>query len=71
MKLIMTCIKKFLYAKKNIDFFSTPSHESDVDLLEKFNVKIHKIGSDDAVNLPFLKYVARTKKIIILFNRHV
>ncbi len=59
--------KIFKYAKKkNIDFFSTPSHESDVDLLEKFNVKIHKIGSDDAVNLPFLKYVARTKKIIIL-----
>ena len=52
--------------EKNLEFFSTPSHESDVDILEKLNVNIHKIGSDDAVNLPFLKYVAKTNKIIIL-----
>jgi len=60
--------KKILdYSKeKNLEFFSTPSHESDVDMLEKLNVNIHKIGSDDAVNLPFLKYVAKTNKIIIL-----
>ena len=54
------------YSKKqNLEFFSTPSHESDVDMLEKLNVNIHKIGSDDAANLPFLKYVAKTNKIII------
>ncbi len=59
--------KIYKYAKsRGLDFFSTPSHESDVDLLEKIDVPIHKIGSDDAVNLPFLEYVAKTKKIIIL-----
>ena len=55
------------YSKiQNLEFFSTPSHETDVDMLENLNVNIHKIGSDDAVNLPFLKYVAKTNKIIIL-----
>ncbi len=57
----------FQYAEsKGIDWFSTPSHESDVDLLEKLNVAVYKIGSDDAVNLPFLSYVARKGKPIIL-----
>jgi sialic acid synthase SpsE len=49
-----------------LDWFSTPSHASDVDLLEKLGVGAHKIGSDDAVNLPFLRYVARTGKPIIM-----
>ena len=57
----------FAYAsEKGLDWFSTPSHESDVDMLEHLNVGVHKIGSDDAVNLPFLRYVARTGKPIIL-----
>lgn len=57
----------FAYAEaKGLDWFSTPSHETDVDLLEKLRVGAHKIGSDDAVNTPFLKYVARTRKPIIL-----
>ena len=57
----------FAYAEsKGLDCFSTPSHESDVDLLESFGVGIHKIGSDDAVNIPFLRYVARTGKPMIL-----
>ena len=59
--------KIFEYAGSlRLDWFSTPSHESDVDLLEKLNVSAYKIGSDDAVNIPFLKYVARRKKPIIL-----
>lgn len=59
--------KVFEYAeKKGLDWFSTPSHETDVDLLEKCGVGAHKIGSDDAANLPFLRYVARTGKPIIL-----
>ena len=49
-----------------LDWFSTPAHETDVELLEGFNVKLYKIGSDDAVNIPFLKYVARKKKPILL-----
>lgn len=57
----------FQYAESNgLDWFSTPSHESDVDLLEDCGVCAHKIGSDDAVNLPFLRYVARTGKPMIL-----
>lgn len=57
----------FKYAAfKGLDWFSTPSHETDVDLLEKCGVGAHKIGSDDAVNLPFLRYVARTGKPILL-----
>ena len=51
---------------KNMDWFSTPSHESDVDMLERLGVVAHKIGSDDAINIPFLHYVARTGKSVIL-----
>lgn len=46
--------------------FSTPSHQSDVDMLEDLGVIAHKIGSDDAVNIPLLKHVARTGKVILL-----
>jgi len=57
----------FGYAEsKGLDWFSTPSHESDVDMLEKCGVGAHKIGSDDAVNLPFLRYIARTGKPMLL-----
>jgi len=51
---------------KGLDWFSTPSHESDVDLLENMQVGAYKIGSDDAVNIPFLQYVASTGKPIFL-----
>ncbi|MBN8993280.1 MAG: N-acetylneuraminate synthase family protein [Rhizobiales bacterium] len=53
-------------ARHGLDWFSTPSHESDVDMLENLGVGAHKIGSDDAVNLPFLRVVARTGKPMIL-----
>lgn len=57
----------FAYAEsKGLDWFSTPSHETDVDLLERLGVGAYKIGSDDAVNIPFLRYAARTGKPIIL-----
>lgn len=57
----------FDYAEsKGLDWFSSPSHPDDVDLLEKCGVGAHKIGSDDAVNLPFLRHVARTGKPVIL-----
>jgi len=35
-------------------------------MLEKLGVKAYKIGSDDAVNIPFLKYIAKIGKPIIL-----
>jgi len=57
----------FSYCReKQITAFSTPSHQMDVDLLEKFNVPAYKIGSDDAINIPFLKYVARIGKPVLL-----
>jgi N-acetylneuraminate synthase len=49
-----------------LEWFSTPSHETDVDLLERLGVSTYKIGSDDANNIPFLKYVAAKMKPIIL-----
>lgn len=57
----------FGYAgSKGLDWFSTPSHQTDVDMLERLGVGAHKIGSDDAANLPFLKYVAATGKPLLL-----
>ena len=57
----------FAYAEqKGLDWFSSPSHESDLEMLEKLGVGVHKIGSDDAVNLPFLRNVARLGKPVIL-----
>ena len=59
--------KLFSYAaERGIMAFSSPSHESDVELLEKFNVPAYKIGSDDAVNVPFIEYVAKIGKPAIL-----
>lgn len=59
--------KVFAYAEqKGLDWFSTPSHECDVEMLERLGVGVHKIGSDDAVNLPYLRNVARLGKPIIL-----
>ena len=49
-----------------LDWFSTPSHESDLEMLERLGVSVHKIGSDDACNLPFLRQVAETGKPVIL-----
>jgi N,N'-diacetyllegionaminate synthase len=53
-------------AQKSLDWFSTPSHETDVDMLERLGVGAYKIGSDDAVNLPFLRYVAGKGKPVFL-----
>lgn len=59
--------KVFAYAvEKGLDWFSSPSHETDLAMLEALGVGAHKIGSDDAVNLPFLRNVARLGKPIIL-----
>lgn len=52
--------------KKGLDWFSTPSHKTDVDMLEKLNVTAHKLGADDATNLPFIKYIAKIGKPILL-----
>lgn len=51
---------------KELEWFSTPSHRTDVDMLETLGVKSYKIGADDATNLPLIKYVAQTGKPILL-----
>jgi len=51
---------------KGICVFSTPSHISDIELLEKLDCVAYKIGSDDAVNIPFLEEVASVGKPILL-----
>jgi len=57
----------FNYAEsKGLDWFSSPSHINDVELLEKCGVGAYKIGSDDAVNLPFLRHIAQIGKPILL-----
>jgi sialic acid synthase SpsE/protoporphyrinogen oxidase len=57
----------FKYARKQgIEVFSTPFDEGSVDFLESQNVKLYKIASMDLVNLPLLRYVAKTMKPLIL-----
>ncbi|MDR0605715.1 MAG: N-acetylneuraminate synthase family protein [Bacteroidales bacterium] len=52
--------------EKGLDWFSTPSHWTDVQMLNGLGVAAYKIGSDDGVNIPFLKYVAEQGKPVIL-----
>jgi N,N'-diacetyllegionaminate synthase len=55
------------YCKKlNIPWTSTPSHFGDVDYLEKFNLPFYKTGSDDLTNLPFLRYIAKKNKPMVI-----
>lgn len=59
--------KVFDYAQtKNLDWFSTPSHPEDVEMLHSLGVSCYKIGADDATNLPFLRYVAQKGLPVIL-----
>jgi N-acetylneuraminate synthase len=57
----------FDYAQtKGLDWFSSPSHEDDVDYLCELDVGLIKVGSDDATNLPLLKYIADKNRPIML-----
>lgn len=52
---------------KKIIFLSTPHSDIwSVDVLEKIGVAAYKISSGDLTNIPFLKYVAKKNKPIIL-----
>lgn len=51
--------------RRGIIGFSTPAFYDDVELLERLGCPLHKIGSDDLTNLPFLRYVAGKGKPVI------
>jgi N-acetylneuraminate synthase len=60
-------VKIIRYCKdKKILFLSTPFSKDAVDRLEKFKIPAYKIGSGELTNIPFLYYVAETKKPVIL-----
>lgn len=50
----------------NIAWTSTPSHVSDLDLLESFDLPCYKTGSDDLTNLPFLKAIAEKNRPMLV-----
>lgn len=52
--------------EKNILFLSTPFSIPAVDRLEKIKIPAYKIGSGELTNLPFLKYIAKKRKPVIL-----
>ncbi len=51
---------------RGILFLSTPFDEISADLLENLNMPAFKIPSGEIINLPFLEYVARKEKPMII-----
>jgi len=57
---------KRLCDKYHIEFMSTPFDEESADYLNNMGMDAFKIASCDLTNLPFLDYIARKKKIVML-----
>lgn len=51
---------------QKIDFLSTPYNKEDVDFLDSLNVEGFKIASGQLTELPFLRYVAKKKRRMII-----
>jgi N,N'-diacetyllegionaminate synthase len=58
-------LEKYCQAR-GILFLSTPFDERSVDLLDDLNVPAFKVGSGELTNLPFLRYIAKRRKPVIL-----
>ncbi len=57
----------FKHAKEvGITCFSTPFDETAVNLLEDINTPAYKVASFEATDLPLIKYIASTKKPLII-----
>jgi N,N'-diacetyllegionaminate synthase len=52
--------------KRGILFLSTPYGENSADLLEKLNIPLFKIASTDNNNIPFLRYLAKKGRPLIV-----
>lgn len=60
-------IELFKYCKeKNISFLSSPFDEESVEMLDELGVTMFKIPSGEITNTPFLEFIARKRKPIIL-----
>ena len=57
---------KKICKKYNIEFMSTPFDFDSVNILETLNVGGYKIASCDITNFPLLKYIAKTRKPVLL-----